>query len=92
MTQTLHTDEAGASSLIFLLIKGGVAPQPVCCGLCVVHCGSSKLNALLQGGEKWDPPQKEQSYRVLKLNFLPTALPLSLLQCCSVVEDTEALI
>jgi len=77
---------------VSLLIKRGFAPQLVCCGLCVVHCGSSKLNALLQGAEKSEPPQKEQSYRVLKLNFLPTPLPLSLLWYCSVVEDLEALI
>lgn len=56
---------------ISLLIKGDFAPKPVCCGPCGVHCGYTKLNSL-QGGEKWDPPQRQQIFRMLKLSFPPT--------------------
>lgn len=60
-----------------LLNKGGFAPQPVCCGLCVLHRGCSCLNALLQRGKKWNPLHRDQSYGAL--NFLPSPLPLSFL-------------
>lgn len=89
LTQTLHTDNL-EQFLYFLPNQWELCPPPACRGLCVVLRGSSNLSALLQGGENWDPPEKEQSYRVLKLNFLPTPLPLSLLKHCSVVEDKEA--